>query len=63
MECTNCKADALTRAMQEAPLQTNTAEKAYLKIVEWLYLHDKGYDTKLEWRKAFIEELKKNLYL
>ena len=33
------------------------------QTLEWLYLNDNNFKDKLEWRKAFIEELKKNLYL
>ena len=33
---------------------TNT----YLQIVEWLYTHDKGFNSAKEWRKAFLDFLK-----
>lgn len=27
------------------------------KIVEWLYLNDQNFNSKIEWRKKFIEML------
>lgn len=34
---------------------------SYERIVEWLYLHDRGFDTKIDWRKAFTTFLKEIL--
>lgn len=33
----------------------------YEKILEWLYTKDEAFDTKLEWRKAFVAFLKEVL--
>jgi len=33
----------------------------YARIVEWLYLNDGAYDTKEEWRKAFLVKLREVL--
>lgn len=38
-----------------------TPEQAYAIIVEWLYLNDKQYPDKIDWRKAFLEHLSETL--
>lgn len=35
--------------------------EALIAILEWLYTNDQAYDSKLEWRIAFIDFLKKLL--
>ncbi len=35
--------------------------KVLSNVLEWLYLHDGGYDCKGKWREAFVEMLKANL--
>lgn len=36
-------------------------ERTRAEIVEWLYLNDEAYDTKQDWRKAFLAKLREVL--
>ena len=38
-----------------------TKEQAYTAIIEWLYLNDKVYPEKMNWREAFVKHVKETI--